>query len=102
MVPYDLRHSFGSLIFQLTGSDAVTGELLDHRHPRTTRRYRLAAVPAHLQAASDAAAKVLAALPPVVIGAEAKTLPPTSTTHGSKPAAKQRKVLRISEGRKTG
>lgn len=102
MVPYDLRHSFGTLIFQLTGSDAVTGELLDHRNPRTTRRYRLAAVPAHLQAASDAAAKVLAELPPTVIGGEAKTLPPTSTTHGSKPAAKQRKVLRISEGRKTG
>jgi integrase len=102
MVPYDLRHSFGTLFFQLTGSDAVTGELLDQRSPRTTRRYRLAAVPAHLQAASDAAAAVLAALPPVVLEAEAKTLPPTTTTHGSKPAAKQRKVLMISEGRKTG
>jgi hypothetical protein len=76
----------------------VTGELLDHSSPRTTRRYRLAAVPAHLQAASDAAAKVLAALP---TAAGAKKLPDTSTRHGSKSTPKQRKLLTIRKVTKT-
>lgn len=61
--PYDLRHCFGALIYQLTGSDDVAGDMLDHQQKKTTRRYRLAAVPAHLQAANAAAAKLLAGLP---------------------------------------
>jgi integrase len=90
MVPYDLRHSFGSLIFQLTGSDAVTGELLDHKNPVTTKRYRLAAVPAHLQAATDAAAAFLAAraTPP---------LPDTTTRHFQKTTENQTILLRKSQ-----
>lgn len=87
MVPYDLRHSFGSLMFQLTGSDAVTGEMLDHKNPVTTKRYRLAAVPAHLQAASDAAARFLAARPPA-------DLPDTSTRHFLKTTENPFKTLR--------
>lgn len=48
---YDLRHSFGTLVFQSTGNLHTTGELLDHRSTKTTRRYALAAIPAHLRAA---------------------------------------------------
>lgn len=87
MVPYDLRHCFGSLVFQLTGSDAVTGELLDHKNPITTRRYRLAAVPAHLQAANDAAARFLASRP-------TPPLPDTTTRHFQKTSEEQAKSLR--------
>lgn len=87
MVPYDLRHCFGSLMFQLTGSDAVTGELLDHKHPKTTRRYRLAAVPAHLLAANEAAARFLASRPPA-------PLPDTTTRHFLKTTHDQPKSLR--------
>lgn len=50
---YDLRHSFGTLVFQLTGNLHTTSELLDHRSSKTTRRYALAAIPAHLRAAVD-------------------------------------------------
>jgi integrase len=50
---YDLRHSFGTLVFQVTGNLHTTGELLDHRSAKTTRRYALAAIPAHLRAAVD-------------------------------------------------
>lgn len=86
MVPYDLRHSYGSLIFQLTGSDAVTGELLDHKNPVTTRRYRLAAVPAHLVAANEAAARFLAARP-------TPPLPDTTTRHFQKVTENHTKSL---------
>ena len=61
---YDLRHSFGSLIFKATGSQSVTGDMLDHKHERTTRRYTLAEVQPHLKTANEAAARLLAALPP--------------------------------------
>lgn len=63
---YDLRHSFGSLVFEVTGSEAVTGLMLDQTQARTTRRYTLRAVPAHLQAASDAAGRLLAAKTPIL------------------------------------
>lgn len=51
---YDLRHSFGTKVFKLTGSLHTTGELLDHRSAKTTRRYALGAIPAHLRAAINA------------------------------------------------
>jgi site-specific recombinase XerC len=50
---YDLRHSFGTKVFRATGSLHTTGELLDHRSQKTTRRYALGAIPAHLRAAVE-------------------------------------------------
>lgn len=50
-VPYDLRHSFGTLIFQKTGDLKTTKELLGHSSLRTTERYMLAAVPLRSQMA---------------------------------------------------
>lgn len=55
---YDLRHSFGTYMFQQTGNLHTTGELMVHRDPRTTRRYTLAAVPAHLRAAVQGAPRL--------------------------------------------
>jgi integrase len=49
---YDLRHSFGTLVYQLTGDLHATSELMGHRSQKTTKRYTLAAVPAHLRAAT--------------------------------------------------
>lgn len=56
---YDLRHSFGSLVFEATGSDSVTGLMLDHTEAKTTRRYTLRAVPEHLRQAAIAAGRLL-------------------------------------------
>lgn len=54
-VPYDLRHSFGTLIFQMTGDLKTTKELLGHSSLRTTERYMLAAVPLRSRMAVDKA-----------------------------------------------
>ena len=43
--PYDLRHSYGTLIYQATGDLATTAHLLGHSHLSTAQRYTLAAVP---------------------------------------------------------
>jgi len=58
MRPYDLRHSFATMVFKATGDLAITGEFLDHADPQTTRRYAQGALPAHVHAAG---AKVLQA-----------------------------------------
>lgn len=46
VVPYDLRHSFGTAIYRETGDLKVTKELLGHASIAMTERYTLAAVPA--------------------------------------------------------
>lgn len=46
VVPYDLRHSFGTAIYRETGDLKVTKELMGHASIRITERYTLAAVPA--------------------------------------------------------
>lgn len=51
MRPYDLRHSFATKTFQVTGSLSVTAELLDHADQRTTLRYAQGALPEHLRSA---------------------------------------------------
>jgi integrase len=61
---YDLRHSFGSMLFAATGNEGTVGKMLDHTSARTTARYTMSAVPAHLQDANVAAAALLAALLP--------------------------------------
>lgn len=50
-VPYDLRHSFGTAIYQATGDIQAARKLLGHSSLRMTERYTLAAVPAQQQAA---------------------------------------------------
>lgn len=49
--PYDLRHTFGTMVLQRTQDLKVTQELMRHRSSKTTKRYVRAAVPAHLRAA---------------------------------------------------
>lgn len=44
-VPYDLRHSFGTKIYELTGDIQATRKLLGHSTLKMTERYTLAAVP---------------------------------------------------------
>lgn len=51
--PYDLRHTFGTMILQQTGNLATTKELMRHRSTKTTKRYARAAVAPHLRAAID-------------------------------------------------
>ncbi len=43
--PYDLRHSFGTLIYQATSDLATTAHLMSHHQLTTTMRYTLAAIP---------------------------------------------------------
>jgi integrase len=49
--PYDLRHSYASAVLAGTGNLAETQQLMAHADVRTTMRYAMAAVPAHLTAA---------------------------------------------------
>ena len=53
--PYDLRHSFGSAVYQATHDLQATAELLGHRSFAMTRRYTRSAVP---EALTDGMAKV--------------------------------------------
>lgn len=53
-VPYDLRHSFGTAIYQATGDIQAARKLLGHSSLRVTERYTLAAVPAQQRAAITA------------------------------------------------
>jgi integrase len=80
MRPYDLRHSFGTLTYQLTGSLSITGAMLDHapNQPGTTMRYAQGAVDDHLKAAGQAIAAAMAARPKYVAPTG---LPTTSTNH---------------------
>ncbi len=48
--PYDLRHSFAGETYQVSDERAAM-EFLDHRDPRTTRRYIQGKVPIHIQRA---------------------------------------------------
>jgi integrase len=63
LTPYDFRHSFLSVVYAETRDLRVTGKLGSHRSDRTTKRYTLAAVAPHVQAAID---KVGARLAPGV------------------------------------
>lgn len=51
--PYDLRHTFGTFVFRMTGDLHATQEMMRHADQKTTKRYTRAAVPAHLRAATD-------------------------------------------------
>lgn len=53
-VPYDLRHSFGTAIYQATGDLHAARKLLGHSSLTMTERYTLAAVPSQQRAAVQA------------------------------------------------
>jgi len=61
--PYDLRHSFGSEMYRLTGDPLVVKELLQHAGLDTTARYTKGAVSERVRAAIASAAVVYAAVP---------------------------------------
>jgi len=61
--PYDLRHSFGSEIYRVTGDIRAVAELLQHADMETTKRYTKGAVSERVTAAIAAAADVYAAVP---------------------------------------
>lgn len=64
--PYDLRHSWGTLVFEQTRDLRTTGGLLSHRSERTTRRYTVSTVAPHVGAAVELVrAKLEADTPPV-------------------------------------
>lgn len=52
--PYDLRHTFATMMLAKTQNLKTTQELMRHRSSKTTKRYARAAVAAHLRASVDA------------------------------------------------
>ena len=50
--PYDLRHSYGTAMYQVTGETRIVKELLGHSTTTITERYTLGHVPAYMQAAA--------------------------------------------------
>lgn len=69
--PYDLRHSFASEVYRLTGDIRAVSELLQHAELETTKRYTKGAVSERVKAAIAVASAAYAAVetPP---GARAK------------------------------
>ena len=57
--PYDLRHSFATLVYAATGDLTSTGYLLGHTNTSTTRRYALNAVPTAARNAIEKAEQML-------------------------------------------
>lgn len=58
--PYDYRHSFLTVVYDETRDLRITGTFGSQRTERTTKRYTLAAVAPHVQAAADKVAARLA------------------------------------------
>jgi len=65
LTPYDFRHSYLTVVYDETRDLRVTGQLGSHASERTTKRYTMAAVAPHVQAAAD---KVRARFAGVQIG----------------------------------
>lgn len=76
-VPYDLRHSFGTRIYQQTGDLNAARKLLGHSSLRMTDRYTLAAVPGQQLAAIRAFEVGLELPAPIVATGK---LPPRKNT----------------------
>ena len=51
--PYDLRHSYGTAMYQVTGDTRIVKELLGHSTTAITERYTLGHVPEYMQVATD-------------------------------------------------
>ena len=65
--PYDLRHSYGTLIYRVTGDLGTTAGLLLHSEVSTARRYALGAVQAVATAAVQKAHRELAGESPKML-----------------------------------
>ena len=63
--PYDLRHSFASEMYRLTGDIRAVAELLQHADMETTKRYTKGAVSERVTAAIAKAASTFAATPTI-------------------------------------
>jgi integrase len=63
--PYDFRHSFATAVYAETRDLRVTGKFVGHRSERTTKRYTIAAVAPHVQAALTRVGERLAVHRPV-------------------------------------
>lgn len=61
--PYDLRHSFASELYRVTGDIRAVSELLQHAELETTKRYTHGAVSDRVTAAIQAAAAAYATVP---------------------------------------
>lgn len=81
LVPYDLRHSFGTEMLRVTGNLETVAELLDQSTTRMTRRYTLGAIPGVL---AEAAQKFEAA----------NQAPPTADAEPRPPKAPRRRGTR--------
>jgi integrase len=62
--PYDLRHSFASELYRLTGDIRAVSELLQHAELETTKRYTKGAVSARVTAAIATASAAYTTIPP--------------------------------------
>ena len=51
--PYDLRHSYGTAMYRLTGDEHAVQQLLGHAKIEMTHRYTLGGVDARLRAAGQ-------------------------------------------------
>lgn len=72
-VPYDLRHSFGTAIYQATGDLHAARKLLGHSSLTMTERYTLAAVPSQQRAAVKAFEVAVGRRLPVVVATPARS-----------------------------
>lgn len=88
----DLRHSFGSQVFLLTGNRSLVGELLQHGDERTSRRYSLAAVNPVLTA-------VLGRWPTAPAGPVAGPVPPDDRGKQAEIRGSERKTSAAEKGR---
>ena len=80
--PYDLRHSFASEMYRVTGDIRAVSELLQHADLETTKRYTKGAVSERVQAAIAAATTTFTTIPRI----------PTAPAPGKTPAGPVRLV----------
>lgn len=84
--PYDLRHSFASEIYRLTGDIRAVSELLQHADMETTKRYTKGAVSDRVTAAIAKARTTFEAMDAAIAEASAKLANLKTGTHDSAPA----------------
>ena len=72
--PYDLRHSYGTAMYQVTGDTRIVKELLGHSTTAITERYTLGHVPEYMQVATDRFQALTRATAPSVVQARGQEL----------------------------
>lgn len=94
--PYDLRHSWATLVYRTSRDLRATAELLLHADMRTTSRYAAAAVTDTARAAADAVGAMLVPRVDAKTGENAPHLPAGATARRRPRQAKHRaKVKKI-------